>query len=301
MAGRPRSIDDSKVFDVAKPNKSKPMDTSRPVIVSHTSPFKDPTVISVMGSEEANAKLAAPSVSRKIISPLTTEDNAVPVEESNITVLHEPTESLPTAPIVMKSKELVLAPDQEVTTAANVTATENEPVVPGPVESTVTNSSKEVNNLEVTEQPSEDIQSEVLPSTTENEQPEETNTDNSKTVEPEVELEKADESLTPEVSTGTPVVSDAASVDALAEASTKPKEEAKKAEDEVKKAVALQEMIDSKKYFVPLAHDSSQKKNGSNVILILLLLIILAGGVYAAIDARVVDTGISVPYHFFKQ
>lgn len=296
MAGRPRSIDNTKIFDVARPSSAKPMGTSRPVIVSHAAPIKDPTIISISGAEEANAKLAAPSVSRKIISPITESEVPAPQETSSIAVLSGVEESTATAPVVSKVNEFVLVPDAEdsaQTETGNAVADESAAQVPETEEHEVPVSVAQ--NQEGFEEPigapesvgdEKEASSDATIATEEAPEPAVTTTD------------KETKSETPaEQSSG----SESASVDALAEASTKPKEDAKKAEEDAKKAAALQELIDSKKYFVPLAHDSTQKQGGSNAYIVLLLVIILAAGIYAAIDAKVIHTSIPLPYHLFKQ
>ncbi len=297
MAGRPRSIDNSKVFDVAKPGNAKPMGTSRPVIVSHLAPIKDSTVITVSGSDDMDTKLAPPSTARKVISPMLEQAPAQSTEKSKVTIINEPEAALDTAPIVTSKRELKLqpitqsaeelpvetqqrsgttdpaeelAPDAE-TTEANQTVVDGAPEVTTELSDAAVATPEESAVLEV-QQP--------------------------KVVD---EKEATVGTQQPDAPTQETLGSETASVDALAEASTKPKEEAKKAEDEAKKAADLQGLIDSKKYFVPLAHDSNQKKGSSNTFMIFLLIILLAAAYYVAVDAKIIDTGIPMPYHLFKQ
>jgi hypothetical protein len=285
MAGRPRSIDNTKVFDVAKPGKSRPMGTSRPVIVSHAAPIKDATVINVSGSNEEAAPLSAPSVTRRVIKPI--DASATPAEEtpkpaSEKSTIEVVTETPPTAPIVVKTKELVVEPAAD-TSEAPV----DEPVVAEEVP-------------ETPEVPTEETEAEAAPAPgTPPAEAKESQVDEGDKTEEET-TEKTPEEAE-EKERGDQVGSESASVDALAEASEKPKEDQKKAEEDAKKAAALQELIDSKKYVVPLAHDSSQQGGSNGAWIALLVLIILAAGAYALIDAKVIKTSINLPYHLFKQ
>jgi len=97
-------------------------------------------------------------------------------------------------------------------------------------------------------------------------------------------------------------VSDAASVNALAESMMSKKEDAKKAEEKAQKEVELQELVKNKKYFVSISHDSGKSSRSIRVFLLVALLVIFAGLVsaYLLIDAKVIKTNISLPYEFFK-
>ena len=92
--------------------------------------------------------------------------------------------------------------------------------------------------------------------------------------------------------------SDSGAVDAMAEQAEAKKKADKEAEAAIAKQQEIQKLVDSKKYNVPIGHDST-KKGGSKVALILLLVIlVLAAGAYLAADAGVVKVnGFDVPYH----
>ncbi|MDB5182419.1 MAG: hypothetical protein JWO47_203 [Candidatus Saccharibacteria bacterium] len=344
MAGRPRSIDDTKVFDVAKPGNAKPMGTSRPVITSNGMPIKDPTIITVSGAEDSSATLSPPSVSRKVLAPIS-EPEAAPQNagESSITILHEPEpkaeEALPTAPLITKSKSGMTAAREASALAENTPA-----ATPKPEENTVAEESpaEALESPEPLDQPAEAGQTETAAK--QDPTPDDTATkpaplkpNRELVIEPSASVKEAvaaetaateaakgtaepaageaakDKSETPasddtnakdepaKTETDAPTGSESAGVDALAEASGKTKEDEKKADEEAKKAAALQELIDSKKYVVPLAHDSSSQKSSVGIWIALLVLIILAAGAYAAIDAKVIKTNINLPYHLFKQ
>lgn len=283
-AGRPKSIDNTKVFDVAKPNKSKPMGTSRPVIVSHAAPIKDATVVDVTGEEEKPAVLSAPSVTRKILMPMEKDDAQI-ASKSSITVVSEPSEEekVTTAPVVVKNTTEESTDTSKVEDAAENVSDKNIDTIEPPVS---TNSEASADDETATTEP-EAVEESTEPEASTYE------TDTAST-EPDADEEKMEES-------NAEVGSEAASVDALADASMKPKEDQKKAEEDAKKEAALQGLIDTKKYFVPLAHDSTSQKGGSGVWIALLVIILLAAGAYAAIDAKLIKTNISLPYHLFKQ
>jgi hypothetical protein len=238
MAGRPRSVSESRVFDVSKPNKSKPMGTSRPVIVNHGSMVKDNTVNE--GKEEKIPR-GSPSVTRKTITPITVDDT----RQNN---------SEKTAPVV-----------------------EDAPMADEKIEILPTKSDEKVEP---------EAQSDVVA-------PE-------KSSEEEIESPETDDTAQEEQSDAKdidPPASDSANVDALAEVTEKKKNEAKEAEEQARRDAALQGLIDSKQYIVPIAHDSG--KGGHRGLWVLFIIILLAAGAYAAIDAGAIDVGIELPYHFF--
>jgi cobalamin biosynthesis Mg chelatase CobN len=206
-AGRPKAIDDSKVFDVAKPGNSRPIGTSRPVIVDSSAAVKDQMV----------DVPTAPSVIRKVITPIT-----VAVEQQ------------PAEPLATVVHELRLEPPKN------------------------DNSEEEVAPEEV--------------------------------AKPIAEAEA-----------NAPATSEAATVEAVADSTGNNLENKKVAEEQARQDAALQEMIDSKKYVVPLAHDSSGKGSSSVIIVAALILLLILAGVYLAIDAKVLKLSINLPHHFFKQ
>ncbi len=276
MAGRPKSIDNSKVFDVAKPGKSKPVSTSRPVIVNHSMAVNDASVVN--GPGEKSEPMQAPSTARKIIKPISIsgpEDEKPIVNKSSITIIPE-------------SRD-----EAEATVSAPATQTAPE----APTEEDISTSP------EPTEEPAEEIKQEAPAveeaeeATTETVTEEAAETAEQEPAKPdEAEEPKAEVTSSSEIET-----SESASVDALAEASEKPKVDQKVIEEEAKREAALQELIDSKKYVVPLAHDSTKSSSGKGALIALLVILLLAAGAYAAIDAKILKVNIDLPYHFFKQ
>lgn len=110
MAGRPKSIDKTRVFDVAKPNKAKPLGTSRPVIVNHADSVVDSSVVTSGDSVASKSALKAPSEGRKIIQPLTQNNNGKEKSDekksTGITIISESKETTkePTS-ITVKEEE----------------------------------------------------------------------------------------------------------------------------------------------------------------------------------------------------
>lgn len=94
--------------------------------------------------------------------------------------------------------------------------------------------------------------------------------------------------------------SGAAEVDALAGAAEAKKLAAKEAEEQAKRDAALQELIDSKKYFVKTSHGA--KSGGSSGWLltgVILVLALVVGG-YLLIDSGVINVGIKLPFDLIK-
>lgn len=299
-AGRPKSIDNAKVFDVAKPGKAKPLSTSRPV-VGQAITVRDNSMITGNASEKPSKPLAAPSVSRKVIKPISMDD--VSEEESvPLQPVANFTETAPELVTAQVATPLESKPKKEAVKLQIVDSTVNDAVkvstpkdVPAKTESVAGSekapASADTEPTVVAETEDTPVEEEQVSEKTPAE-PEAVAA--SDAVEPKQET---DQVSTPEES---PESSETASVDALAEASEKPKLDQKLQEEESKREAALQELIDSKKYFVPLAHDSSKpkKRSGFMVFLVLLLVLLVAG--YVLVDAGIIDVGIKLPYDLIK-
>ncbi len=212
--------DESKVMDVASPGKGKIVGTSRPVVGQIASDeSKKPEASATVPNEEPTQALA-PSVTHKIIQPISKEEE--------------------------QPKE--------------VSETGEEAVV-------------EAEKSEKPEEPEAAVASE------------------------KAEPEKAE--------TTDSEASDAASVDALAGSVNSKKENAKKAEEQSKRDAELQELIDSKKYVVPIGKEGPMTvksgNKGSGVGLVLLLIIIVAiVATYLLIDAGIIGTTIELPLDLIK-
>ncbi len=230
-AGRPKSIDSSKVFDVARPGNSKPLGTSRPVITNSDAGVKDQMV----------DVPTAPSVSRKIITPITVDTSSQ--NDSTQEVEITPAE---TASSVVHELKLEPITDMAI----------DEEAVSEEAEDTLATEDK-------AEQPPQ----------------------------PETITDQAD----------SPGASESAAVEAVADTGGNNRQEQRAADEQAKLDAALQELIDSKKYVVPLAHDSSGRRGNGMAAAVFLIVLLLVVAAYLIIDAKVLKVGLNLPYHFFKQ
>lgn len=318
-AGRPKTIDDAKIFDVAKPGKSKPVESARPVIANRNNSVQDMTILEPSASQSQNIAFS-PSVSRKIISPVSdgNETVATPVT-TNIIVLHDesptPETTQETAPIVSAQT----APDVKVVNVEATTVEAPAVVIVEPIEELpalvkLTKDRQVVAPAQTAPVVPRGMKRELRLAPLSEAEPEATNPAATTTEETKEALDKPEKATEPtaaDLSGSTqadqsspkqaPVGSESASVDAIAESSDKPKEQRKAEEEALKKEEALNEMIASKKYFVPLARDSTQKGSNKSALIVLIAFIILIAGAYLAIDAKVLKVPVSLPYHFIKQ
>jgi hypothetical protein len=287
MAGRPKKVDDPKYFDVSKPGQAKPVSTSRPVIINHNDAVKDTVINENPATEEV---VAAPSVARKVIKPLTSQA-PVEVSEPAPSVGTAQADTVPSAPPV---KNLVPKQDEDSSEQITVTTTKSK-------------TEKPVTIPGVTDTPTVEAQTESTDSTSapvSDKAAKESSNDTVKEVESEEskpEVEPENKENTEAEADNTAEVSDAASVDALAEAGEKKKTEQKELEEQQKRDAALQELIDSKKYFVPLSHDSGSRHRHGHGWLAVLALIFLLAAAYFIVDAGLIDIGFDVPFDVLPQ
>lgn len=87
-----------------------------------------------------------------------------------------------------------------------------------------------------------------------------------------------------------------AAVDAYADEMMKHKKKPTK-EDE-KKLAEIQKHIDEKTYFVPIGQ--VKKRRNKRRLLVFLIVVIILAGLYLALDARLLDIGIDVPFELIK-
>lgn len=212
---------DKKVMDVAKPGKSAPSSTSKPVIVGHKPMIQDPMVMPSEGSDEAAApadeKVTSTRSVKKIV-PLSDQDETTEVDAAAV----EP------------------AAETESDTAENVSKEEN----------SEESSAEEPSAAAVEEAPAE--QAEANPSTDET-----------------------------------------AAVDAIASQATKRKE-GDLTEEEKKKAEAINKLIEDKTYYLKIGHANKKRNSAIYGLLALVLVMVVAGAL--AIDAGLVETGITLPF-----
>lgn len=113
------------------------------------------------------------------------------------------------------------------------------------------------------------------------------------------EMPKPEPVEMPSAATGNTTSSGAAEVNALADTVNTKSEEVKKAEAEIKMLEEVNVLVASKKYYVPLAHDSTRRRGNKKPLLVLLVLLLLLTGAYLVVDAGIIELpGYDVPYHF---
>jgi hypothetical protein len=260
--------DDNKVMDVSKPGKGKIIMNSRPVVAPIVSNVGATEAVGAASSatspEEEVSEPLAPSASHRVIQPLS----------SNIEVTDESTEE---SINVTNSAPA----DSEPTSAPEVSAEQvAETSKPQPAES---NSAVKESIPPSSEKP---VPKPIVPKPIEEKPKSEP--------QPKVETKSAD----------SPASSDAAGVDAMAGAAEAKKLTAQETEEQARRDAAVKELINSKKYVVPINHDSA-KTNGSgkhHEWLMVLIILILAGLIagYLLVDAGVISTSIKLPYEFIK-
>ncbi len=117
---------------------------------------------------------------------------------------------------------------------------------------------------------------------------------------PEPEAKDPEPEKAPEASDDE--TSESASVDALAAQAETKKQAAKRAEEEAKKDAALKEIIDSKKYHVPI---SSKLSNPGGhhvtwVFVVIVLVISVLISAYILADAGVIESPVALPFDLIK-
>lgn len=261
-----------KVFDVARPGKTAAMPVSKPVIVGHTTSIKqDPMVSTSSNQPETNDKddESAIAAHRQLtIKPLSVnvtsegEESSTTIKSSDSEVSEETTSD---------EEPQSAAPELLVETDEALANTEPEQVSDETGEPEVSNTSEtgvdqEAERTATTSIPDETTEQDHTDSDSSHDKP---------------QTEAPDDSGDPDLGAG------------LKE------EAAKKAVDEetAKKAAAVQELIDSKKYFVP-----TQQIVGKNTawIWIVLWVVVIFAGAVLAMDAGYIDIGIDLPFDLIK-
>lgn len=113
---------------------------------------------------------------------------------------------------------------------------------------------------------------------------------------PDTQVKKTEEQP---ADAATPTVSDDAAVlEAVAEQAESNKKNGGVSEEEKKHQAEIAKLIADKTYFVPVSQTSRKRKSQLTTVLSLLLLVIVGG--VLAIDAGMVDVGISLPFDLIK-
>jgi hypothetical protein len=301
MARKP-SEHTSKVMDVSMPGKGAIMPTSRPVITPVIKDQSSESGKQAVQIEEVKT-LEAPSASRRIILPIS-DESSTPSENEGIKS---------TLPIEVQGEDAEV--EAQTIDVANTSPDTNAETVNDEPITEKTEGVEQSGAKEVTVEPDKatpepeasPVIEETLPSKKDTtkpvtpETPTPIATDTEETPKTEQTSEKKPE-VTDTVSDA-PESSDAAGVDALVDGVETKKEQAKKAEEQIKKDAALEELIASKKYFVPIGVESSSpnhKKSSPVFIILLVLILVLLGAGYLAVDAKLLDVDIKLPYDLIK-
>lgn len=343
MAGRPKSIEETRVFDVAKPTKAKPLGTSRPVIVNHSATVTDSSILKSRPSSRPTTDSMSPSTARKVIKPISLSDEdeekraSGQAKEDGIKIIKEPKKSAKKSKSIKivdtniettddEKKENIIDLDEVDLASDNLLEGEPQEIDADELEDleVITDSSPKTEETEAADKdekpvvisPTEEEKQAVAKEKNESEAPA-TDVDGGPTdtgkneadvrqdedalddkVEGnEAESEKDSENKKDEDSV--PDSSEKAEIDNLAEASQKSKQDQKAIEEQAKIDKQLQELVNSKKYFVPLAHDNSGKRNRRKWGVMLVVLLVSLTATYLAIDYKLVGAGINLPFHFF--
>jgi hypothetical protein len=297
MAAKKPNDEQNKVMDISAPGKGKIIPNSRPIVAAVVDP-------SASGNESASSSIeevkpiAPPSETRRVIQPINMSSEESVAEEP------KPPTNKPSLPIeITGEEEKDTAEVITVTTVKSVETSEKQT-------SEAKTTDSETAPTEVKE--SEPIQPEAPAEVSEKspeEEPKEAEDDKPK---PEADPKPAENAQTPEpakkpetgeANTHATEGSDAAGVDALVDSVETKKEAAKKAEEDTQKEAVLEELISSKKYYVPIGVESpaakSHKSHHGIMIFIVILLVLLAGA-YLVVDAEIVDLGFDVPYELIQ-
>lgn len=266
---------DEKIMDVSKPGKGKIETGSRPVISGSDTTVKDNSVT----QPEA---IKAPSASRKVIQPLSSDIKPEESIATSIQVVSDDTDPSDSDNVVKVSTE---STNEQV-------ATDN--AVDSDTEPKAEETPAEPDSKEESAKDTEPVDSPA------NAEPE---------TQPEVTESKSDEKLEKdsgsEPESSEVESSDAAGVDELAKKAEEKKMAAKKAEEEKLRFAEVDDLAASKKYYVKTSHAHHDLDVGGSskskfwLIIIGTLLILIAG--YLVVDAKVVDNQIELPYEFFKE
>jgi Mg-chelatase subunit ChlI len=258
--------DQGRVFDVARPGKSTPDSSSRPLIVGHRTMLKQDPMVSAMTKVPSDALL--PKEEIVLSAPEIPEDpvtDKTPKKPAVRTIKVE-SSGKPVAEILMKKAAKAAAETLPVVEEPAVGVEEQEQPAPNP----------EVAN----KQEAEEVQAPKQ--------------EDSPAADEAASQEKPGEAGEEDKS------SEEGEVGAVADKAGAKKAEEKAAEEAAAKQEAYEKLISEKKYFAPIG----EKKRKRSMRLGLLLVVLLVFAVLAAgdllIDAGVIKTSIKPPVRIFN-
>ena len=271
---------DKKIFDVAKPGKSAPTASSKPIIITNRPILKDPMVVDKSGQDAGTAAALAPSKpSTKIkISPLDEALQAVLKTPTHTDEDEAPAEKseADTAPDTTPETAEILA-EPEVAATPEVTPDQPTDDAAEPVAEATAEPEKAITEP-TTEQPADEgtttpSQTESTPATDEPAKPEAVSTDSS-----------------------TPATTEGDAQKALSKAD----EEA--ARKEAERQAELQKLIESKKFYLPIDRKGKRRTKWHVILGVILILILVVVWVDVALDSGMIHIAGVKPYtHFFSK
>lgn len=270
---------DKKIFDVAKPGKSAPTASGKPIIITNRPILKDPMVVDKSGQDTATATPLAPSkpstrikisplddaLKEELATPTSTDEGEVPAEKSDAELTPAaveegatiPTESEVTATPEVKTETTEVPPAAEATDA------------PAPSES-----AEPAANEAPAEKPAED----TTPAT--EEQP----------------TAAAEEAVATEAA---PADNTTTEGDAQKPLSKADEEAARK---EAERQAELQKLIDSKKFYLPIDRKGKRRTKWHVALGVIFIVVLAVAWVDIALDSGMVHVaGVKSYTHFFSK
>lgn len=165
-----------------------------------------------------------------------------------------------------------------------------------PIDENIEADKSERGDVSAKEKPASDLKQEAKPDTTETKV--ETTGKTEKTESADATDSKAGRSADKATATDPKAkkeATEAAVVDAVVDQAGANKREAAAQEAEAAKQTYYEKLIEDKKYFVKTGQVARRRKN--RIAITLLVLLLLAVGAYLAIDAKLINTGFTVPIH----
>lgn len=295
-----------KVFDVAKPGKSAPDASSRPIIIGHKPMIQDPMMSAPAAhvTEPEDKPSSAPTVStetaelannfsistKKIVPMSEAIDEVAEAATKPAKIAADSSDDSTAIKVTSTKKDEANKPEPEAEAA---TEPETAPEVTAPANTTEPDETKSE-----TPAPAADEKTE---STAEAKPAPESAAPAESTDKPE----PVKDSVTPAAPTAKTTEhvndseSDTAEVDVLAQAAKDKNAEKQVNQEDAAKNAIIDKLVAEKKYFVPIG-ETKRKRSSRAATVVFLLLLIIAIGVYLAIDAGYLDVDLDMPYDLIK-
>lgn len=280
-----------RVFDVAKPGKSAPSASAKPIIISHHPMMQDPMVKPDGGDEEASGPVLAHAPTRVVIKPLT--DDLEQQIAAAAEAAAKPTKAAPEASAEpAEQAEAATKVDEATTPTDNEKATSETGAEPVEASATATEPAPE---------PAEETPEPAAPAADDEAPAEEPTKVADKTTEPASQPQSDAETpaTTPDTDASTSNGTDPATGKPASDA-TNEKAAAEAAEREAARKKELEQLAESHKYYLPI--NQVEKRRNKRWALVGLLVIILLALAWAdvALDAGLISIpGVHAVTHFF--